>query len=70
MKINANAKINLTLDVVGKRADGYHNVSMIMQEISLCDTLEINLTSDNAINIVCDKQIVDRNEDNIAYKAA
>lgn len=70
MKINANAKINLTLDVVGKRADGYHNVSMIMQEISLCDTLEINLTDDNTINIVCDKQIVDRNEDNLAYKAA
>ena len=32
--INANAKINLTLDILGKRTDGYHEVSMIMQSIN------------------------------------
>ena len=37
--INANAKINLTLDILGKRDDGYHEVSMIMQSINLFDTL-------------------------------
>ena len=37
--INANAKINLTLDILGKRTDGYHEVSMIMQSINLFDTL-------------------------------
>lgn len=39
MKICAYAKINLTLDVVGKRHDGYHNVDMIMQTVGLCDTI-------------------------------
>lgn len=37
--INANAKINLTLDILGKRTDGYHEVSMVMQSINLFDTL-------------------------------
>lgn len=41
MKINAYAKINLTLNVVEKRNDGYHNVDMLMQSISLCDDIQI-----------------------------
>ncbi|MDO8567480.1 MAG: 4-(cytidine 5'-diphospho)-2-C-methyl-D-erythritol kinase [Dehalococcoidales bacterium] len=52
MKILAPAKINLTLEVLGKRADGYHEIRSVMQEIGLCDTLdfeasrEFNITSD------------------------
>ena len=44
MKINANAKINLSLDVVRRRSDGYHDVEMIMQTLALCDEIEINKT--------------------------
>ena len=39
--LNANAKINLTLDITGRREDGYHFVSMIMQSLDLCDIVEI-----------------------------
>ncbi len=70
MKINANAKINLSLDITGKRPDGYHNICMIMQETNLCDSLEVNLTKEPIIDFWCDKKVVDKDEDNIAYKAA
>ncbi len=69
MKFYANAKINLGLDVIGKRQDGYHEVSMIMQEISLCDELDIELNSGK----ICLKVInssLPSDKDNIAYRAA
>ena len=44
MTYNAYAKINLTLDIVGKRDDGYHNISSVMQTISLCDKLTIDVS--------------------------
>jgi len=70
MKINANAKINLALDVTGKRDDGYHEVCMILQEIDLCDTLEIALTDDGEIHLSCDGLEDTDKCDNLAYKAA
>lgn len=42
MKVKAPAKINLTLDIVGKRPDGYHDVAMVMQTVSLYDTLTVD----------------------------
>lgn len=41
----ANAKINLTLDITGRRADGYHEIESVMQSVSLCDTVKISLGS-------------------------
>ncbi|MEA3313465.1 MAG: 4-(cytidine 5'-diphospho)-2-C-methyl-D-erythritol kinase [Caldisericota bacterium] len=41
MKQNAYAKINLTLEIIGKRQDGFHNIESVFQEISLCDEIEI-----------------------------
>ena len=41
MEIQANAKLNLTLDVLGRRPDGYHDMRMIMQSITLSDTLTL-----------------------------
>jgi 4-diphosphocytidyl-2-C-methyl-D-erythritol kinase len=39
--VEANAKINLTLDILGKRPDGYHEVAMVMQTVGLHDTLTL-----------------------------
>ena len=43
MKLDAPAKINLTLEVLGRRADGYHELRMVMQTVSLCDTVTVEL---------------------------
>lgn len=70
MVIKAPAKINLFLEVNDKRADGYHNLSSIMQSISLHDTLELFHSSDNNITVeVIDSPFLS-NEKNISYKAA
>ena len=53
--VNAYAKINLSLDVVGKRADGYHLMDMVMQSVSLCDTLQIARTEKD-VSFSCSDQ--------------
>lgn len=70
MKINANAKINLALDVTGKRDDGYHDVCMIMQEVGLCDKIEIipNTTGEISLEVINSNLPCD--ESNIAVRAA
>ena len=52
MRIKANAKINLTLDITGKRADGYHLLDSIMQSVSLCDIVTVEKNDD--ITVMCD----------------
>ncbi|AKN33279.1 4-diphosphocytidyl-2C-methyl-D-erythritol kinase [Clostridium carboxidivorans P7] len=69
MLIKAYAKVNLSLDVVGKREDGYHILEMIMQTIDLYDLINIKKTN-KGINISCNKQYVPTDERNLAYKAA
>ena len=68
IKAKANAKINLTLDILGKRADGYHLVDMIMQSVSLYDVISVE-TTDTGINVVSDNNLLGGKED-ITYKAA
>lgn len=70
MIVKAYAKINLSLDVVGKREDGYHLLEMIMQQIDLYDVIEIYENSTGKIKIDCDKKYVPCDERNLAYKAA
>ena len=67
--LQAYAKINLTLDILGKRPDGYHDLSMVMQSISLCDTLRVTRTSGD---IVCrvDGADLPADESNLAVQAA
>lgn len=69
----AYAKINLGLDVLRKRPDGYHEVRMIMQSISLADTLELKKTSDTGIRLVNageqDLPEVPMDETNLIYRA-
>lgn len=69
MKIKAYAKINISLDIVGKREDGYHLLEMIMQSIDLYDEISIEKQKED-ITITCDKQYVPVDERNLAYKAA
>lgn len=66
----AYAKLNLSLDVLGKRDDGYHDMRMVMQTVSLCDELRLILRHDGKINVTTDMHFLPRNERNIAYKAA
>lgn len=69
MNIKAYAKINIALDVVGKREDGYHLLRMIMQAIDLYDVIEIEKIS-SEIKLECNKHYVPTDERNLAYKAA
>ncbi len=65
----AYAKINLTLDVTGKRPDGFHEVSMVMQAISLYDTVGLTLR-DSGISLVCNKAELPCDDTNLAFRAA
>lgn len=70
MQIEANAKINLCLDVLGKREDGYHDVCMILQEIQLCDIVDIELKGDGEISLESEGFVFDDIRSNLAYRAA
>ena len=70
--VKAPAKINLTLDIVGKRPDGYHNVAMVMQTVSLYDTVTVGFTDGegDAVAVSCPAYPdVPCDESNIATKA-
>lgn len=69
MEEKAYAKINITLDVVGKREDNYHLLKMIMQNIELYDVIDIVKTKHDII-IKCNKPFVPIDQRNLAYKAA
>lgn len=69
IKIKANAKINLTLDILGKRPDGYHLVDMIMQSVSLCDNIELSKLPQNEIIVTSSDNLLGGEQD-ICYKAA
>lgn len=70
ISVEAPAKINLSLDIIGKRYDGYHLVKMVMQTVSLYDTVSVHSREDGEINIVCNNDDVPCDSTNIAYKAA
>ena len=67
--IEAKAKINLTLDVLYKRPDGYHEVESIMQTVSLKDWIFLKLIPGPAIELSSNCQELPRDERNLAYKA-
>lgn len=71
-KEKAYAKINLYLDVIKKRDDGYHDVVSIMQNISLHDVVSISAADANEtkISVACDDAHIPQGSKNIAYKAA
>ena len=70
MRLRALAKINLGLDVVGKRDDGYHEVRMIMQTIQMYDVLELEKKEEPGITLTANIPYVPTDERNLVYKAA
>lgn len=68
--IEARAKLNLSLDVCGTRPDGYHEMKMVMQSVSLCDNVEIRLRADGNITVRSGVRWLPNDERNIAVKAA
>lgn len=68
MQILAPAKINLALDVIARRADGYHQVDMVMQSIELSD--EITLEAATGIELSCNRPELPVDERNLAWRAA
>ena len=64
------AKINLTLDILGKRPDGYHEMKMVMQSIDLCDNLELSEREAPGTAVSSTLPYLPRDGGNIAAKAA
>lgn len=70
VKIKAYAKINLMLDIINKRTDGYHDLFMIMQSVGIYDTVTVKTNKSKAIGITCNLNDIPLDERNIAWKAA
>jgi 4-diphosphocytidyl-2-C-methyl-D-erythritol kinase len=66
----AYAKLNLTLDVLGKREDGYHELKMVMQSVSLCDQVTLTLEEGEGIRLSTDWGFLPTDRKNIAVSAA
>ena len=66
----AAAKINLSLDILGKREDGYHLMQMVMQSVSLYDTIVVTTGYTPGITLTCQQPGVPNDARNIAWKAA
>ena len=70
LRLLAPAKINLSLDVLGRRDDGYHTVEMVMQTIDLCDSITVELRHDDKIKVICQHPLAPGGPDNLAHRAA
>lgn len=66
----AYAKLNLTLDVLGKREDGYHDLQSVMQTISIRDDVEIDIGTGKPWKLLCSVEGIPTDERNLAWKAA
>lgn len=70
IKVRAAAKINLTLDILGKRADGYHELRSVMQSVSLYEYVTLEKFDGNTIILTCDKPGIPTDDTNIASRCA
>jgi 4-diphosphocytidyl-2-C-methyl-D-erythritol kinase len=66
----APAKINLHLEVLGLRPDGYHELAMLMQSLDLCDRLVLRGTADGQLGLECDRPELPSGADNLIVRAA
>ena len=70
LREGAFAKINLTLDVLDRRADGYHDIRSVMQTISIRDDVELELGTGQPWALTCDKEDIPQDNSNLAWRAA
>lgn len=66
----AYAKLNISLDVTSRRDDGYHDMLMVMQSVSLCDTITIDFDDSGEIKASCGLSFIPGDQRNLAVKAA
>lgn len=70
LHLKSYAKINLTLEITDRRADGYHSLATVMQSVSLADQLMVALEAEPGIRITCSNPNIPTNENNTAWQAA
>ena len=70
LTVCANAKINLSLDILERLASGYHSLYMIMQSVDLCDEVTVEVVQGSGISLSCSETSVPVDDKNTAYKAA
>ena len=70
IRLKALAKINLGLDVTGRREDGYHLVRMVMQTVHLFDSITMTRTKKPGIRVITNMRFLPTDEHNLANKAA
>ena len=69
IELFSHAKVNLRLDILGKRPDGYHDIRTVFQKITLGDDLSLAIAQ-SGIEVECNHPQVPNNEGNLAYIAA
>jgi 4-diphosphocytidyl-2-C-methyl-D-erythritol kinase len=70
MQLRAPAKINLSFKILGRRADGFHEIETLMAPVSLFDSLRVTLGSGSCIDFSCDDPSLPTGDDNLVVKAA
>ena len=70
VKLSAYAKINLFLDITGRRENGYHEIDGVMQTIDLCDEITMTVGEGEGIHVLCDSEYAPDGKENIVYRAA
>ena len=70
IELRANAKINLFLDILAKLPNGYHSLFMVMQSVSLADTVTVQENGEGIIRLTCSEPALPTDSKNIAYRAA
>lgn len=70
LRAKAPAKINLWLEVLGRRADGYHELSSLMLPIGIYDEIDLRILPEEGIVLECDQPEIPRDRDNLAWRAA
>jgi len=69
LTVNSSAKVNLSLDIIGKLPNGYHTLESVFQTVGIYDTVDIELCGGNNISLECNVPEIPCNEKNIAYRA-
>jgi 4-diphosphocytidyl-2-C-methyl-D-erythritol kinase len=70
IRLLAPAKVNLTLEVLGKRPDGYHDIESLVQKVSLYDRITIREVPESGVHLTCSDPAVGSGPDNLVYQAA